>query len=145
MKTKFLFVITLLLLVFTVNRGEAFSAFQDVVQTHTNYDAILYLQQNQVIQGYSDGSFRADTTINRAEFTKIVVRAISTEKERAEYKKEGCFPDVAGSQWFTEFICYAKAKGIIKGYVSGQFKPSDTINFAEASKIITKAYSERCC
>jgi hypothetical protein len=33
-------------------------------------------------------------------------------------------------------VCYAKQQGIVSGYSDGKFKPADTINLAEAAKIL---------
>ena len=50
-------------------------AFTDV-SSKTSYNrAINALQEQGVVEGYSDGSFKASTRINRAEFLKIVLES----------------------------------------------------------------------
>ncbi len=104
--------------------------FKDVLEKHQNYDAILYLKEEGVIEGYSDGTFRPDKRINRAEFLKIAM-----EGSGRDLGGKNCFSDVA-EQWFAQYVCSAKNQGIIDGYPDGTFKPSNDINFVEASKII---------
>ena len=58
-----------------------------------------------------------------------------------DIKGSGCFPDV-GSEWFASYICAAKTKGVLKGYPDGTFRPGQFVSFAEASKIIMKAFGE---
>ena len=49
------------------------SSFSDLSSSHANYDAIEYVKSNNIVNGYEDGSFKPNDSINRAEFTKIVI------------------------------------------------------------------------
>jgi len=108
--------------------------FSDVYSTHINNDAITYLRGANVVQGYEDGSYKPENRINRAEFIKIIVAA-KTKNPTGSY----CFTDVK-NEWYAKYICTAKNLGYVQGYDDGTFKPGDYINFAEASKIVTKAF-----
>ncbi|MCC6643783.1 beta-propeller domain-containing protein [Candidatus Peregrinibacteria bacterium] len=111
------------------------TVFSDV-STETKYEeAIKYLRDNQIVQGYPDGSFGPSKNINRAEFAKILMGAISGEKLTGK----NCFPDVT-DQWFAPYVCSAKSMGLLDGYPDGNFKPEEQINFAEAAKIIANAF-----
>jgi len=112
------------------------AAFSDVGETHPNYDAIQFMQDSGVVEGYQDGTYQPDKTINRAEFTKIVMEAVYP----GQAVVDSCFDDVAQKDWFSDYICNAKVKGIVGGYEDGTFKPNDEINFVEASQIINVAY-----
>jgi uncharacterized secreted protein with C-terminal beta-propeller domain len=107
--------------------------FGDVSSYNISKDAIDFLQTDNVIQGYSDGTFKPDNRINRAEFTKILVATLVKNPTGSN-----CFTDVK-NEWFAPYICTAKKLGYIGGYADGSFKPGDYINFAEASKIIDNA------
>jgi hypothetical protein len=111
-------------------------AFSDVASSHPNYEAIMYLYENGIIDGYSDGTYRPDSTINRAEFTKIIIESIA----KTSNDNSNCFPDVK-QEWFAQYICYAKDKQIISGYPDGTFKPANNISFVEAAKIISVAFN----
>jgi hypothetical protein len=108
--------------------------YPDVGEDHMNFDAIQYLTDEGVLEGYPDGTYKPGDDINRAEFTKIVMGPIMTDMT-----KNNCFPDV-NEQWFAPYVCDAKDRGVIAGYPDGTFKPGDKINFSEASKIVTNAY-----
>jgi len=112
------------------------AAFSDVGETHPNYDAIQFMQDSGVVEGYQDGTYQPDKTINRAEFTKIVMEAVYP----GQAVVDSCFDDVIQKDWFSDYICNAKVKGIVGGYEDGTFKPNDEINFVEASQIINVAY-----
>jgi inhibitor of cysteine peptidase len=112
-------------------------AFGDVRQGITPYStAIQHLKEQGVIEGYKDGSFKPTARINRAEFLKIII-----ESKKEEVAGKNCFPDVT-NEWFAAYVCTAQATGIIDGYPDGTFRPERSINFAEASKILSLAYGQ---
>lgn len=100
-------------------------------------DAVSVLKDLTVIDGYSDGTFRPQHTINRAEFLKIVFAA-----KGSEGGAEGgdCFTDVPHGAWFAPYVCTAKRRNIALGYPDGSFKPEQEVNWAEAIALITRAY-----
>ena len=104
------------------------------INGHLYESAIRYLDENEIIEGYPDGSYKPDQTINRAEFTKIIVGA-KLGSNPTSYASN-CFPDVRSSDWFAGYVCYAKQAGIIEGYPDGYFRPANTINLVEAAKIL---------
>ncbi len=128
--------------------GQGQAAFTDVKSSHTNYTAIDYVQNESIVSGYPDGSFKPDQTINRAEFTKIIINAQYGSGEINNCLEENLqgswsyafFPDVPRDAWFAKYICVAYQNGIIAGYPDGTFGPANNINFAEASKIIVNTF-----
>ncbi|MFC1615808.1 beta-propeller domain-containing protein [Patescibacteria group bacterium] len=109
---------------------EAPDGFSDVSEMHQNVKAIEYLREEGVLVGYEDGTFKPDSTINRAEFMKIVMEASDYE-----LGGENCYPDVS-DEWFAQYVCAATATGLVEGYPDGYFRPEKQINFAEGSKIV---------
>jgi uncharacterized secreted protein with C-terminal beta-propeller domain len=126
---SFLFIIPFIIL----SANAQTDVFNDVYEEHINIEAIQYLKTNDVVEGYEDGNYKPENRINRAELIKIIV-ASQVESPTGSY----CFTDVK-NEWFAKYICTAKRLGYIKGYADGTFKPANYINFAESSKIITKA------
>ncbi len=125
----------------------AYAGFSDVPSSHSNSDAISYVQTQGVVSGYPDGNYYPDRTINRAEFTKIVIEAEFDDSDIADCIADSVqaswsyafFPDVPKDAWFAKYVCVAKTNNVIGGYPDGTFKPADNINFAEAAKIIVSA------
>ncbi|MFC1647513.1 S-layer homology domain-containing protein [Patescibacteria group bacterium] len=101
---------------------------------HKYEDAIWYVYNNEIVQGYEDGSYKPDQTINRAELLKIIIEA-KYNNEFEAYDSQGCFTDVAASQWYSKYVCFALSKYIVEGYKDGSFKPANEINFVEALKL----------
>lgn len=108
------------------------TTFEDVNAEHFNSEAINFLRTSEIIEGYSDGTYKPENRINRAEFVKILI-----ESQIQNPSGSFCFSDVK-DQWYAPYVCTAKRLGYVQGYNDNTFKPSDKINFAEASKIITK-------
>jgi|GEM_PF-1938793 len=107
------------------------------VQVNQYKEAIQYLLNKNIVQGYADNTFKPNNTVNRAEFVKMILN--SKYGEDSIGTKANCFRDVKVA-WYSPYICLAKEKGIVSGYKDGTFKPSRTISFAEASKIVSELY-----
>lgn len=111
----------------------AIASFTDVKSSNDYYDAISYLESVGIVKGYSDGSFKPDNSINRAEIMKILVEGLGITPDVEDYSD--CFYDV-GEEWFAPYICYAKSKGWVKGYGDGYFRPANYVNRVEAVKMV---------
>jgi len=109
------------------------STFLDVSYSHTYSTAISYLESNNIVQGYPDGTFKPENTINRVEFLKIVL-----EGTRVPLDSDipAGFIDTDEYQWYGPYIRKAKSEGWIQGYPDGTFKPLNPINKVEALKIL---------
>ncbi len=115
------------------------ASYADMDRSWYRYkEAVTYLRDKGVIDGYPDGTFKPKQTINRAEFLKIVFKG----KSDVTPVQRRCFSDVSPDAWFAPYVCAAKARGIVKGYPDGTFKPETPVNFAEAIKIMLSAYGE---
>lgn len=117
------------------------ASFADVASTHPNAAAVAHVKSAGIVQGYPDGSFKPSNTINRAEFTKIIIAA---EFSAAEINR--CFlttlnfVDVPRDAWFAPYVCVAVANNIIAGYPDGTFQPTWNIKTTEAAKILVQTF-----
>jgi hypothetical protein len=110
------------------------AAFPDI-KGHQYEKAISYIKSEEIVEGYPDGTYGPNKTINRAEFTKIIIEALYA----GEITGDTCFSDVA-DEWFAKYVCFAKSKGIINGYPDGSFLPENPVNWVEALKISLEAF-----
>ena len=110
--------------------------FNDINRTHSNYQAIKYLKDHDIINGYPDGTFKPDKTVNRVEALKMLMLAFNVEVGGG-YELD--FQDTDNSAWYTSTLSTAVARGIVKGYPDGTFKPANTVNRAEYLKILFKS------
>ncbi|MFA6458171.1 MAG: S-layer homology domain-containing protein [Patescibacteria group bacterium] len=111
-------------------------AFSDVSSDNGYKTAIDYLAKQRVVSGFSDGEFKPQQRITRAELAKIVVGARGESPSVREFKS--CFDDVA-NEWYARFVCFAKNSNWLSGYTDGKFRPGAEVNRAEAAKIIVNA------
>ena len=118
----------------------AHAAFSDVSSDHKYYPAINYLQENGIVSGYADGSFRPDQEVNRAEALKIIL--LGSKVLVPEIQDQAIFPDVVYGTWYAKFAAKAKNLGIVSGDSgTNMFRPGDTVNLAEILKILLKTNS----
>lgn len=109
------------------------SPFSDLKIYDRNFDALVYLYDENIVNGYSDGTVRLDEGINRAELIKLLVEA---EIGTPDAPDEDCFTDVSADEWYAPYICEAKDRGWIDGNPDGSFRPADLVNKAEAIKML---------
>jgi len=110
------------------------NGYTDVARDAWYNNAISTLSNLGIIDGYEDGSFRPNSPITRAEFTKIAVSFF----EYADIEYEGTFSDVAEGRWYTQFVAAAVEMGLIEGYPDGTFRPDASITRAEACTIVNR-------
>lgn len=111
--------------------------FTDVPEYHPYEAAITELYCRGIINGYSDETFRPGNSVNRAEFLKMMYEAGG---DSIDSNIDLPFPDVPENEWYAKYVKVAYENGIIDGYPDGTFKPENTINFAEASKMIANYF-----
>lgn len=115
------------------------AAFTDTSNS-SNETAIEYLYEEGVVQGYADGTYQPDGSINRAEFVKVLMEARYPAESEGSY----CFSDVTLA-WYAPYVCYAEALGVVEGYDDNTFRPAHDINLVEALKVVLEAYEWTVC
>lgn len=104
-------------------------------------NAISTLTNMGIISGYSDGTFRPNDPITRAELTKIAAGFFADKRVTAHY--DGRFSDVSGSEWFVSALEKAIEEGIVQGYQDGTFAPDQYITRAQACTIINRTLGRK--
>jgi uncharacterized repeat protein (TIGR02543 family) len=113
-------------------QGEALSD----IQGHWAEREINKWLRQSLVGGYTDGSFKPDQNLTRAEFVAMVNRAFGyTQKTAFE------FTDVLPEDWYAADIAQALATGYINGYPDGTFRPNQAITRQEAAAIISQILS----
>ena len=108
------------------------NTFSDVQKGNWFNTAISTLQNAGVLDGYSDGTFRPNAYITRAELVKIAATFYGSAAGMQSH-----FSDTS-SHWANDFIEAARQLGIVDGYTDGSFRPNQYITRAEAMKIINR-------
>jgi len=121
--------------------GSSCGNFVDVSSSHPACSAITYLSSQNIISGYPDKTFRMANNILRAEFAKMVSRAMTLDETKFSCSTGGVpFFDVVSDQWYCPFVKAIKnTNQVISGYPDGSFRPANNVNRAEAFKMIYKS------
>ena len=91
-----------------------------------NYaDAIEVMSELDVIDGYTDGSFRPTAELNRGAAAKIICNMILGPTTASALSASSApFSDVPADSVFAGYITYCSKEGIINGYTDGTFRPT---------------------
>lgn len=108
------------------------ASFSDVNDDTQYKTSIEWMQKNEIINGYPDGTFKPDKCVNRAEFLKMLfkIRQVDADGSKAEL-----FPDTPAKEWYAPYIRAARERKTIQGYADGRFRPDQCVSRAEAIKM----------
>lgn len=111
--------------------------FKDVSSSFWAHNAILALNDRQVINGFSDGSFRPRESITREQTAVMIARALNLPMGGTKTTLK----DVAAESFYYDAIAAVEKAGIMGGKSVGRFHPKDTLTRAEMAIILQRAYS----
>lgn len=105
------------------------SPFVDVPADYDFREAIGFLKEKKIVQGYPDQTYKPEASISRAEFVKIALRlsgrgtgtgtAPSALGTGTESGKAYAFLDVHQDDWFYSDVMTAVKLGIVEGVKAG--------------------------
>ncbi|MBD2847566.1 S-layer homology domain-containing protein [Paenibacillus sp. IB182496] len=131
-----------------VESRDSFSSYA-VVEGHVAFDdtapvdewagrAIQVMAAKGAIDGRAEGVYAPGDHVTRAEFAKILVRALNLENRSASES----FGDVAASDWYGQYVAAASELGIINGRSADTFAPHANITRAELATMLARAVQD---
>ncbi|MGK4118697.1 S-layer homology domain-containing protein [Lysinibacillus capsici] len=107
-------------------------------QNHWAKDYIQTAANTGIMNGYTDGTFRPESSVTRAQAAAILVRSLGlTTEEKAP------FTDIANYDAATQAeIAAAYVHGLIKG-TDGKFKPGHPVTRAQLALMIHRAHEQQ--
>ena len=87
------------------------------------YEAVRFVQERGLMNGYSDGPFGPNDPLSRAQLAQILFN----KEGRPVVNYQMDFADIAGEAWYAEAVRWAASQGIVGGYGDGRFGPEDPI------------------
>ncbi|WP_053373066.1 glycosyl hydrolase [Paenibacillus sp. FJAT-27812] len=102
---------------------------------HWAQAAIERWKTNGVVGGYSDGSFRPNQNVTRAEFVTIVNAILGYTAESKEP-----FADVESAAWYAKSISAARAAGYYEGGSNNKANPAQPITRQDAAVLVARAF-----
>ena len=107
------------------------SSFSDIKDGAWCCRAVSTLTNMGIIKGYTDGTFRPNADITRAELATIIARFAKLDVNTKT------FSDITG-HWAQKNIELAAGNGWINGYTDGTFRPNKSIIRAETFAMINR-------
>lgn len=109
--------------------------FYDISKSK-NEEAIEYLYDLGMIEGYGNHNFGPTDNLTRAQACALIVRAMVGDNEIfADYNDT--FIDVKYYDWYRDEVDTAYRHGYMNGYGNGYFGPTDKVTYAQFATIIT--------
>ena len=129
-------VMTMSLVTVGASAKTAFTDDKDI----TEVEAVEVLSAMGIIDGYKDGSFKPQGTLNRAAGAKFIAYLMLGEKNADGLKATGTvFEDVAADYALAPYVEWCAKMGIVDGYGDGKFGPTNTLTQAAFGKMLLTA------
>jgi len=117
--------------------------FSDTKSNQWYSNAILWASQNDIVNGYGNGTFGLNHPVTREQAVTILYRYAKAKgldvNASADLSKFGDMGDI--SDWALDAMKWAVAAGIVEGRTGNRVAPGDTSNRAEVATIF-KRYIE---
>jgi flagellar hook assembly protein FlgD len=114
------------------------AGYDDVSEDDPYCEAIEYVSDRGIFDGYPDGNFRPHQAINRAETTKVILVGFDYPLHSPDGTNAG-FWDVVKEAWYMTYLRTAVDMNIIQGYPDKSFQPARTVNRVELLKIFLES------
>lgn len=113
--------------------------FTDVNEGAWYFEQVQLMATLGIAKGYSDGTFKPNEPITRAEFVTLASRF----KAVADNGSSIDFTDTY-TNWPKDSITAMSSEGYINGYADGTFKPNNNITRAEAITVVYRMVGSDC-
>ena len=97
-------------------------------------EAVLGLAARDILNGFTDGTFKPDDPMTRAQFAKTAVTALGIPVSGTAN-----FPDVSAKAWYNAAVATAVRYKIVNGRDDGRFDPEANIDLQEAAAMVCRA------
>lgn len=111
------------------------TSFSDVSSDYWANPFIQALAQRNVISGFTDGTFKPDQPVTRAQFAAMIQKAFNQNPTRQ--LNQGGFRDVPAGYWAASAIQEAYETGFMSGYPNNLFLPNQQIPKVQAIVALT--------
>lgn len=134
-KFSFIIIASILFFVFTASQSLAAVSFKDVPNNHWAHAEVTALVDKGIIKGHSDGTFRPEDSVTRAQSAMMIVRAL---KIPTDNRPNPNFKDVSpATSGYAEIAALVDLGVFAKAQ---NFNPTAPATRAEVSKILVEAF-----
>lgn len=116
----------------------AFNMPEDIKDTRFEEPVQVLAALGIMVGDKESGLIRPDDEIKRSEVAKMAIHALGLEDVAESSRHKSNFHDVADDHWATGYINVAHSQGIVIGDPDGNFRPNDSITYAEAMTMLVR-------
>ncbi len=98
-------------------------SFSDVPDTHWGKSAIIYLAERNVVNGFTDGTFRPDELVTREQFAKMLCETFKLPLS----SDDSLYSDVESGAWYEKYVSGISQSGLMKGTGDKKFGIGSTL------------------
>lgn len=106
-------------------------SFRDVTSAHWAFASVERAAELGLVTGYSDGTFRPDAAVTRAQFVLMLWRMCG----KPAAARAASFAD-ASADWYQDALSWAVEKGYVNGLSDTRFGPDAPITRQQAMAIL---------
>ena len=110
----------------------AWEPFDDAGRGDWFYDSVVYVYENDLMDGVSDTLFDPDGTVTRGMIVTILHRLEG--EPSVNYALP--FTDVSGGEWYAEAVRWAAGEGIVNGVSDTEFAPNAAVTREQLAAIL---------
>jgi uncharacterized protein YkwD len=111
------------------------SGFTDVNENAWYAPYVRKAKKQGWIQGYGDGTFKPDQSVNKVEGLKMIAEIQGWQTPNIFQQP---FQDTVTAAWYTPFVAYAKSRNFLEE-TTGFFIPTASLSRAKTSEILFRA------
>lgn len=115
-----------------------------ITEWYTQYLAAA--KDKKIIDGYKDGSFKPENSINLAEALRMYFESVNTVNEGQINFADGLdinFKDTAPDEWYTKYTSYAGAHQIVNIYDDNSINPTQKMTRGYLAEIIYRTMQNK--
>ncbi|MYL34651.1 hypothetical protein GLW08_14375 [Pontibacillus yanchengensis] len=112
--------------------------YPDVSEDITGNEEIQYLEDQGIIKGYPDGTFRPGNDVSRMEAAIMLTRELGLSTDN---RPNPNFDDISKEHPHYKYVATLVDEGIIQGTDSNEFQPDRNIKRIEMAAVLTRAYN----
>lgn len=119
------------------------ASFSDVSDSAYYATAIDWAVENDIADGYGDGTFGPDDAVTFEQFCKILASYLAdgSENVTADTSVLDQFSDADDiSSWAEVYVAYCVENGLVSGYSNGTIAPAEYVTRERAATVMARAF-----
>ena len=120
---------------FALEKGQVDSPFTDVAASNEYHEAIQTLASLEIINGYSDGTFKPNEPITRGQFAKILTKILDVASEGTTNSP---FTDVTAGNEYAGAIAALYENGLTTGTTASTYSPNANVTRGQFASFVVR-------